>query len=149
MFRALMNRVAGSRRPRSRRSPAQRPRLARPAVEPMETRLVPSTSALPVLAAPHPDSTGGTPGVVSAEMVCGYKHRGPCRPHVQTLGQSGAMPQGPAITAERLSYIQGETAHLVIGGADGPLVAISGNGHFVPPPPPVPWLFANESFFAQ
>jgi hypothetical protein len=137
MFRTLTNLIAAARQTRGRRPPSARPQPARLNVEALEGRLVLSVSPLVL------PTAGG--GATALRCVHGYKWRPPpggygprdVQPG-QAAGQLRAAPQGLAVAVAHLSNIPGETAHLLTGAADGPLVVISGNGHLVPPPPPVP-----------
>jgi hypothetical protein len=142
MLSFLKNLRARLRQSRKRPSAPPRDLGVRLHLEAMEGRLALSTSSLllatpdltPALgasAAPHAESTAGTSEVVSPDCVCGYKHRGPC------CGRPPHLLDVPW-PVEHLSYIPGETMHLVTGAADGPLVGVAGKHHVVPHSPEGP-----------
>jgi hypothetical protein len=108
-------RLAAVTRARSRRPSARGPRRVYLEVEGMEERLALSTSPV------------GLPGSGSSvtEMVCGYKHRGPCRPHILSAG-GGTVAQ---LTPEVLA-----AASVFVGGAEGMTISISASHMAVTPP---------------
>jgi hypothetical protein len=144
------------------RGRARRPSASRPAclqVEALEGRL--ALSATPSVPLPPPLVTfvapvvtqntadGGVDVVEPNRCVHGYKWRPRPFDSTGTAAPFGLMQREPSIASQRLSFVAGETAHLVKGGADGVTVVISSNGHVVPPPSPGPWLDALQSRLGQ
>jgi len=121
-------------RSRHRSAPRSRAGGTRLRLEAMEERLALSTTAIPTLTPPlnspahtaplqGPTGTSGEQSAADPEQVCGYKHRGPCRPHA-FLNQ---LPPPLAVHGQLPQVVQ--ASPLVAGGSDGPTVSISGAGH--------------------
>jgi hypothetical protein len=136
---------------RPKRKPAaRRERRARLHVETMEERLSP-TGALaglaaglaPVVAAPAP-ATPGT-GVVLPDQVCGYKHRGPCRPHALVTGKTTGTQAQPGAVVLATVAAASTSAHLVGGAADGVTVTVA-SGHVTVTPSQGPLAGALPAF---